>query len=123
MVEQLAFSPDGSLLATFDEPGDLRLWEPATGRVRRRLEGDTGRVTALAFSPDSSLLATIGEDGAIRLWDPASGRAVSGFVLGSCHALAWSVAGVAVSVGGRLVMLDVIERRPSSPNNHPTAER
>jgi WD40 repeat protein len=79
MVESLAYSPDGKLLASgsFQE---VVLWDAATGAPRRRLTGFADRVVALAFSPDGKLLATGGgaptEEGEIKLFDVASGNPV-----------------------------------------------
>ena len=64
----MAFSPDGSLLATAGEDGTARLRDPATGKYRRTLAGHTGWVFGVAFSPDGRL-ATAGSDGTARLWD------------------------------------------------------
>ena len=81
-ISDMAYSPDGLLLATAGHDGTARLWHPATGRCLHTLTGhdivihgvrDTG-VHGVAFSPDGRLLATGGDDGTARLWDPATGR-------------------------------------------------
>lgn len=73
-VTGLAFSPDGTRLASSSEDGTLRLWWTATGRpVGAPLRGHKGSVNAVAFSPDGTRLASAGEDGTIRLWDPVRG--------------------------------------------------
>jgi hypothetical protein len=73
-VNGVAFSPDGSRLATTSEDGTVRVWDPATGHPTITLEGHTGGVWGVAFSPDGRQLATASEDGTVRLWDPATGH-------------------------------------------------
>jgi eukaryotic-like serine/threonine-protein kinase len=70
----LAFSRQGTLLASADESGELWLWTPASGQGRR-LGSHGARVRELAFSPDGRRLASAGDDGTARLWDVASGEA------------------------------------------------
>lgn len=71
-IYDLAFSPDGKLLATAGEDGTVRVWEVATGALLRTLE-HAGEAWAVAISPDQQLIASAGEDG-IHLWDLNSGR-------------------------------------------------
>ena len=73
-VRDVAFSPDGRLLASCSQDNTVRLWDPATGEHRRTLTGHTGRVLGVAFSPDGRLLASSGSDKTVRLWDPATGE-------------------------------------------------
>ena len=75
-VNDVAFSPDGTMLAAAQETNRVTLYDPQTGRVLRTVhpEGLTGYVSA-AFSP-SGLLATGGWSGIVQLWNPSSGREV-----------------------------------------------
>ena len=54
----LAFSPDGSWLATGCSQDDrLRIWEVATARIRKEIPGPRGDRTSLAVNPDGTRLA------------------------------------------------------------------
>jgi hypothetical protein len=75
-VQGVAFSPDGTLLATVGEDETARLWDVATGASVRTLTGHTGTVHGAAFSPDGTLLATASRDKTVRLWDVATGASV-----------------------------------------------
>jgi len=70
----IAFAPDGKWLATAGYDGEILLWETATGRQVRRLEGARGTVWTLDYAPGGERLAAAGEDGKVRVWNPADGR-------------------------------------------------
>jgi WD40 repeat protein len=72
-VRSVAFSPDGRALASGSTDNTIRLWDAASGALRRTLAGHTNTVLSVAFSPDGRLLASASEDNTIRLWDAASG--------------------------------------------------
>ncbi len=67
-VQGLAFSPDGSLLATSGGDRKTRLWDAATGELRHTLEG----VTPNFFKGQ---VATIAMD-MVKFWDPQTGLQV-----------------------------------------------
>jgi WD40 repeat protein len=67
-VSEVAFSPDGELLATASDDGTARLCDMATGTSIRTLTGHSGYVFTVAFSPGGIVLATASEDKTVRLW-------------------------------------------------------
>jgi len=75
-VCSVAFSPDGTLLASAGTDNKVRVWQAATGAAVRTLTGHTGQVSAVMFSPDGTLLASAGFDNTVRVWQTATGAAV-----------------------------------------------
>jgi len=58
----VAFSPDGSLLASASTDMTVRLWDPKTRQLLQILQRHSHPVHAVAFSPDGSLLASASGD-------------------------------------------------------------
>lgn len=75
LIEDLAFSLDGRLLASGDRDGGIWLWD-VPGRRGRQLAKGLGRVRAVAFSPADGTLLAAGGDGGMALWDTARGEPV-----------------------------------------------
>ena len=57
-VSDVAFSPDGRILASSSYDHTLRLWDVVTGEHIRTLTGHRHQVLSLAFSPDGRTLAS-----------------------------------------------------------------
>jgi WD40 repeat protein len=71
----MVFSPDGKTLAAISaHPWHVGLYDAATGKNLRRLEGHKGPSYTLAFTPDGKELASAERDGPTLVWDPATGR-------------------------------------------------
>jgi WD40 repeat protein len=76
----IAFSPDGTLLATggsqlkvFDTKGWTVLWQ---------VDAHDGGVFHLDFSPNSRSIVTTGPDGFVRLWDARDGSLLQAISMG-----------------------------------------
>ncbi|MDE0299502.1 MAG: cohesin domain-containing protein [Candidatus Poribacteria bacterium] len=63
-----AFSPDGGLLAHWNNRG-IVLWNTAKGQSLETLAVDSGNITSAAFSPDGRTLATANRTGSVLVWD------------------------------------------------------
>ena len=69
-VSSVAFSPDGTRIASGSDDNTVRLWDAATGQpVGDPLTGHTDAVTSVAFSPDGTRIASGSVDNTVRLWD------------------------------------------------------
>src|SRR5262249_12384916 len=90
----VAFSPDGKRAALGGRDEIVSLWDVATGKEIRELEG-LSRPYCLAFSPDGKYLATGNADLAIHLWDVSSGKERREFAghQGGIAAIAFSLDG------------------------------
>ena len=73
----MAFSPDGTRLASGGADNTVRVWDAATGQpVGQPLTGHTDWVNSVAFSPDGHRIASGSADNTVRLWDAATGQPV-----------------------------------------------
>jgi WD40 repeat protein len=76
VVVSIAFSPDGTRVATGSWDRTTKIWEVETGRLLGTCVGDSGHkgaVTAVAFSFDGEYLATGSQDKAVKLWNGKTG--------------------------------------------------
>ncbi len=98
----LAFAPDGKTLAAGGRENTVKLWNLATGQVRKVLRGPTGPVMAAAYTPDGATVLAGSFDGKVYTWDAATGaaRATLEGLKVPLTALALSPDGKTVAAGG-----------------------
>jgi uncharacterized protein YjbI with pentapeptide repeats len=91
-VNQFAWNPAGTAIATCSDDRNLCIWEAQTGRELLRLTGHTDAVQTCAWSPDGAFLASGSNDRTIRIWQISTGteeKRLTGHTHGiSCSA--WS---------------------------------
>ena len=68
MVDGIAISPDGSIIASGARDGMIRLWDAHTRERLRTLRGHEGYIHSIAFAPDGRTLVSGGLDATVRLW-------------------------------------------------------
>lgn len=83
--------------------GEVRLWDPDSGKLRRQLTGHLREVNAVAFSADGKLLATASSDKTARIWNVQTGAEV--FLLkghgDAVTSVAFAPKGIALATGSR----------------------
>lgn len=92
-VSSVAWSPDGTRLASGGYDYMVRVWDMATGAALAVLDGHTGWVGSVAWSLDGTRLASSGgADSTVRVWDATTGVALA--ILdghtSSVESVAWS---------------------------------
>ncbi|MHB8751828.1 MAG: protein kinase domain-containing protein [Aggregatilineales bacterium] len=75
-VLDVAFSPNGSLMATSHQDDTVRIWTVATGQTLS-LYRNSASVNNLVFSPDGALLVGTTSSGIVLTWNVATGKPLS----------------------------------------------
>jgi WD40 repeat protein len=78
-VRCVAFSSNGSRLASGGVDGTVIVWNRATRKAVRTISAHPGGVGGIVFSPDGKRLATGGTDHAARIWDAVTATKMQTF--------------------------------------------
>eukprot|EP00051_Salpingoeca_urceolata_P010431 m.127648 g.127648 ORF g.127648 m.127648 type:complete len:337 (+) comp16711_c1_seq3:70-1080(+) len=108
-VQAVAFSPDGSHIATASRDNMVHVWHLGTRERVAVLNGHTERVNTVAFSPSGDIIASGSHDGTVRIWrGPDFGDCAQ--TLSPNRSAVWAVAfhpnnNVLMAGGGRRVQI------------------
>jgi len=72
-VNSVAFSPDGSHIASGSGDQTVRIWDAKTGVHLTTLKGHSDSVISVAFSPDGSHIVSGSYDKTVQIWDAKTG--------------------------------------------------
>ncbi|MDE0682776.1 MAG: WD40 repeat domain-containing protein, partial [Candidatus Poribacteria bacterium] len=124
-IDTLAFSPDGSTLASGDHHGITRLWRIDDGSLLSTAKPDTKpmprSIRALAFSRDKPIFMTVDWKGTIYAWNASTGTQLATLTLkgheGWGRALGFAADGTTLMTAGwdTVQFWDIEGDRESTP--------
>ncbi|CAG8934791.1 unnamed protein product [Penicillium salamii] len=104
-IDDLAWSPDGKVLASVNAFGKIFLWEISTRSLKVKLaDPDWSRFEVIIFSPDGRYLAASCSKGPTALWDMSTNELIGTRQIGAeKHSLHFSADGKTIQTSmGRL---------------------
>jgi WD40 repeat protein len=112
-VNSIAWSPDGTQLASASDAGTARVWNATTGQRLVFLQNSYGRgmsVTGLAWSPDGQRMAHFIDEGrsGLYIWDPNTGQSLL-TVNTDTESVAWNPDGSRLAVGNFNRTVQILE--------------
>ena len=98
-VLALAWSPDGTRIASTCSDKNVHVWDAANGKHLMTYSTPSDWVRDMAWSPDGKLLAVANGDHTVQVWDSETGKVIltySGHT-DSLRAIAWSPDGICIA--------------------------
>ncbi len=99
-VVSVAWSPDGSRVATGSSDTTVRLWDASSGESLAVLRGHTRGIEDVSFSADGKRLVSAGAGDFTIVWDAATGAELRRFAGGGFRA-SFSLDGTLLVAGGK----------------------
>ncbi|MCK5247466.1 WD40 repeat domain-containing protein, partial [Candidatus Bipolaricaulota bacterium] len=109
VVYSVAWSSDGTLLASGGDDGRLRLMDTSTWEIVRTITAHYAAIWGVAWSPDGTRIASAGSDGFVRLWDPQTGEKVLEIPGTPAYSVAWTPSGDLLAIGHRTGQVRIVD--------------
>ncbi|KAK4129097.1 WD40 repeat-like protein [Parathielavia appendiculata] len=102
-VNQVQFSPDGTLIASAGWDNHTKLWNARDGKFLKSLRGHVAPVYQCAWSADSRLLVTGSKDCTLKVWNARNGNLAMDLPghEDEVYAVDWAADGKMVGSGGK----------------------
>jgi WD40 repeat protein len=75
-INSVAWSPNGSQIASGSTDGNVQIWNAETLQLIRTINADNMSISSVAWSPDSSRVVSGSGDGHTVIWNAANGQLI-----------------------------------------------
>lgn len=117
-VRSVAWSPDGTRIASGSDDKTVQVWNAANGGYSFAYSSHASTVLTVAWSPDGRRIASADRDGTIQVWDASTGATILTYRghTDAVLAVAWSPSGQYIASGSADVTVQVWD----AANSHHT---
>lgn len=111
-VNALAYSPDGTKVASGSSDGTVRIWDLGNGHEILTYTGHTDKVRCLVWSADGNTIASAGMEKNIKIWNASTGKDIQ-----TITAVGNLVSSIALSKNGTHLFTGQFDLPAANPPN------